>query len=340
MQHKRFILAIAISAIILFAWSYFVPQKPIKPDNSNQAANAQPTATATPATQPSVAPTPATPQPQPVTPSVNTTPQRSLVVETPLYEAKFDSKGAIATSWIIKMNKGTGTPEDPPRPLYSVGGDRNNPKPLQLISQEGLKQDPVDAPFGLITGDDVVDKFIVANNYRIDAGTGDESEIRIDLKSGEKTVEFVLHDDATGLDVMKRITFKADYYDVGLETKVTRNGNPLPKTQLVIGPSIGDQGVSHYSFYSVAPEGIGVANGEVKRLLGTSIHTDEEGWIFKTKRPEGPNRYVVNGEVDWAGVGDTYFAMIVVPVQKPSGIEYRTIPYKFDAGGKVEDRFL
>ncbi len=63
-----------------------------------------------------------------------------------------------------------------------------------------------------------------------------------------------LFDPASGLEAQKRLTFSGDDYTVKVETRVTQNGQPIPSTKLAIGPSIGDQGVPHYTFYSVAPE--------------------------------------------------------------------------------------
>ena len=132
MQQKRLIYALLISTAILFVWSYFVP-KPPTPLTTQ--------ATPPPAVSPISAPTAAV-TPVPVgSPSevVNTTPHRVISIKTPLYEAKLDSLGAEAISWIIKKNKDTG------QDIYSVAGDKKNHVPLELVSQEGLKRQPREA---------------------------------------------------------------------------------------------------------------------------------------------------------------------------------------------------
>ena len=53
-------------------------------------------------------------------------PQRKLRIVTPLYEATFDTRGAVATSWIIKKNKNTG------RDLFAASSTKNNPQPLDV----------------------------------------------------------------------------------------------------------------------------------------------------------------------------------------------------------------
>lgn len=337
MQQKRFVLALVISTAILFGWSYFFPpQSPKKEAIDNSATVPQPVSPTSPSPQTTVA-TPQPTQQQPESTTVGATPKRTLTVRTPLYDAVFDSRGALAISWIIKnINKDDGTV----RHVYSVGGKKNDPQPLQLISQEALKREPREAPLRLVVGDGTLDTVLATSNYAIGGVEGDGSEVVVDVSQGEKKIEFVLHDESSGLDVVKAITFDAKRYDVGLDVKLMRAGQIVPRAQLVIGPSIGDQGVAHYSFYSVAPEGIAVVDSKAHRLLATTIESDDEGWIFKSKRPGGPHFYSLNGDVDWAGVGDTYFAMMAVPSSRTKGLEFRTSKYEHEANGIKENRFF
>jgi YidC/Oxa1 family membrane protein insertase len=337
MQQKRFVLALVIATAILFGWNYFFPPQSPKPDNANNStATTQPSASPSP----SAKPRPVVPQPA-QTPTASTaqesTPQRILKVRTPLYEAVFDTRGALATSWIItNINKNDGAV----RPVYSVGGNKNNPLPLQLISQEGLKREPREAPLRLVIGDGAVDAVLASKNYTLTGVEGSESEVVLDVSQGQKKVEFMLRDESTGIDVIKAITFDSTRYDVGLDIKLTRAGQVVPQAQLVVGPSIGDQGVPQYSFYSVAPEAVAVVNAEPHRVFASAIETDQEGWIFKSTRPGGPNYYRLDGDVDWAGVGDTYFAMMAVPSRRTKGLEFRTSKYQHEANGIKEDRYL
>jgi YidC/Oxa1 family membrane protein insertase len=100
---------------------------------------------------------------------------------------------------------------------------------------------------------------------------------------------------------------------------------------MTIGPSVGDQGISHYTFYSVAPEGIASVGGKVERHPAVNINGNKNS----------PDRLALSGLIDWAGVGDTYFAMVAVPLKHNEGLEYRTVAYEHQApGGKLEKRFL
>jgi YidC/Oxa1 family membrane protein insertase len=137
-----------------------------------------------------------------------------------------------------------------------------------------------------------------------------------------------LQDSATGLSASKKITFYADRYIADIEVKVSRNGQPVPQARLLIGPSIGDQGVKRYSFYSVAPEGIAVVGEKDERHPAEQINH------------KNGDHLPINGAVDWAGVGDTYFAMIAVPAKKLEGLEFRTAQYDAQVDGKTSSRYL
>lgn len=333
MDQKRFVLALLFSAAILFLWSYLFPVKNPQQNNANNStAQQQATQTPTPAAQAS----PNSNQSQASTSaqsSPDTTPQRNIFISTPLYKAKFDSQGAVTKSWVILKNKASG------RPLYSASGTKNNPQLLELISPEGVKRN--EAPLRLSTDDANLDGVLASKNYKVSGVDGESGDANVNLADKEsKRLEFTLHDDATGLDVTKSITFYADRYSVDMEVKLTRNGQAVPQARLHIGPSIGDQGVPNYTFYSVAPEGVaGTSEGSVERFVSAAVHKNEGGW-FSSKRPEGADKQIVHEAINWAGVDDTYFGMVAVSPKTMQGLEYRTSAYEHDANGKKEERYL
>jgi YidC/Oxa1 family membrane protein insertase len=330
MQQSRFVLALVLSAAILFGWGYLqrrlYPVQPQPQDNANTSTSAQQQQTAvTPSTQ-AVAPASSQQPTEAITSAPETTPQRTVSIKTPLYEVRLNNRGAIATNWILKSLPSENG--NPGRPLHSVAGSKVNPQPLELISQEGVKRGQ--STFQIITGDQSVDALLASRNYQVAGAVGDVGELNLDLGAGrtQQTVEFVLQDEATGLYASKRITFFADRYSADIEVKLTRNGQPLPQAMLMIGPSIGDQGVKHYSFYSVAPEGIAVVGEKDAR------HTAEQ------INHKNGDRLSLTGAVDWAGSGDTYFAMIAVPAKKIEGLEFRTTQYNAEVDGKPAPRYL
>ena len=342
-QQQRFILALVASAAILIIYNYlFPPAKPPQNANANVQQAASPSASPSPQAFATATPAQAAGSPVPTPESV---PQRKLRIVTPLYEAVFDTRGAVATSWIIKGNKNSG------RPINAASSTRNNPQPLELIPTPPpeIPADQLFRPFQVMTGDTALDNALARNYQTVGSKTqtGDET---IDLASGSKEIDFVIHDEATGLDATKRLTFFADRYIAQVELKLSRNNEPVPYAKIAIGPNIGDQSIEHFTFYLYAPEGIAMVNGSVNRLTAPQIHADRHnnGLIsslfeflgLKSPTLKPPDRYVLDGPVQWAGVDDTYFAMVAVPPRTTSGLEYRTIPFEHQASGKPEQRFL
>src|SRR5215211_7133657 len=321
MQQKRLLLALILSSAILFLWSYFSPVPP--PTKQNPAAT--PSATATPAASQaatSSTPVPAAPVP---TPNVNAAPQRTVTIRTPLYDAKFDTLGAEPVSWVIKKNKNSQAE------IYSVAGHKRDKIPLELISLEGLKRQPRMVPLQLQTGDSAFDAVLSSSTYRIEGVDSSSGDVDINLAPGEKKeITFVL-EDGNRVQVRKRIIFDAERYETDLSVQLKRGDETIPQVKVAIGPSIGDHGVSHHTFYSVAPEAVSYTGDKLERHLAAGINGNSSS----------PDRLALNGPMDWAGVADTYFAMVAVPSRRTEGLEYRTVAYEYKHnGGAPEKRFL
>ncbi|MDQ3907851.1 MAG: membrane protein insertase YidC, partial [Acidobacteriota bacterium] len=331
MDQKRLVLAFLLSAIILFGWTFLVERNSPR-QNQNSNTN-QPAATSP---SPSATNAPSTTQAQPQTenssaPAADNVPQRTVTVKTPLYEAKFDTRGAVATSWIVTKNRRTG------QPIYSVAGDKNSRRPLELIpnddnlkgAPDNVKQEARSTTLRLLTGDAAFDSLLAARNYRVEGVERESGDAAISVNPGEtKSVRFVLRDEASGTEVVKSVAFSGDSYSVGLDLKLTRAGQPVPAAKLAIGPSIGDQGVPKYSFYSIAPQVVTVVNGKPQYFLGAKIHSDKNS----------PDAQRVDGSIDWSAVGDTYFAMAAVPQRPSDEVELHTTRYERE--GSKEERFL
>lgn len=350
-QQQRFIIALAASAAVLLLWNViFPPVAPPPPDaNANQqVAQGSPQPTAQPSATATATPTPAPAQASasPVaTPTPEVVPERKLRVVTPLYDVTFNTRGAVATSWIIRKNKNTGLD------IYAANSTKKDPKPLELIpaTPPGITADKLFQSFQMVTGDAAVDAALAGQTFRVSGSKAQSGDETIEVPSGSQTIDFIFHDAATGLDATKSITFVADRYSVDVQLSLSRNGQPQP-AKLALGPSIGDQGIDFYTFYLYSPEGIAVINGQTIRTLATEVHSDRkntgtinwmlEGIGIKSVVPKPADREEVNGATQWAGVGDTYFAMIAVPWKQTTGVEYRTVPYEHKASGTPEHRFL
>jgi len=313
-------IAAVASMVVLFGWSYFfAPKKPAN-DNTNTAVE---TNTAQPAAATPVPQATAAPQPVPETAATvpDTTPNRTITIKSPLYEVTLDTKGAVATSWIIRKNKG-------PKgdfPVYADGSTAENEKPLQLISQEGLGQNPRQVPFLLTTGDQNLNGLINDRNYQISA-----PEEAITLADGqEKQIDFTLTD-ASGTEVKKSFVFRGDSYVADLAVTLKQNGQPVPDTKLVIGPSIGDHSINYHNLYHIEPEAVAAVGGDIKR---------HQGYYAFTYGADNKASLSDNGGVDWAGVADAYFAMVAIPSTPGQGVEYRASKYDVDIQPVYENIF-
>ena len=332
MDQKRLLLAFVLSAVILFGWTYiFPPTPPQQNANSQQAAS-----DAAPTPAPTAQPTQAEQQGQPVTATPDTTPQRTVIVSTPLYRVELDSRGAVVKSWIIKQNK---EEDGQTKPIHSVSGTRENPQPLELVYRDGVSQGK--SPLAISTGRGDVDAALSGRNFAVNGLDVAAPDAQVELNPGEeKSVELALTDPSSGLEAVKKLTFNADSYTVKLETKVSQGGQPLPNTKIAIGPSIGDQGVPHYTFYSIAPEGVAAVGDSVSHITADQIFSSKEKPEIK-KEGQGPETVVTesfNGAIQWAGVGDTYFAMSLVLPNPVAGLEYKS--KKLEKKVNDQDRYL
>lgn len=326
MQQKRLLLALLLSSTILLVWSYFfTPQPPPQNEQQNAQSGASPTPGATSGAQSSQA----TATPAPSTPvqvaNINAAPKRTITIKTPLYVTKFETLGAEPVSWIITANKNGQTP------IYSVAGNKQDKKPLELISPEGLNRQPRLVPLQLQTGDAALDEVLRLATYRVEGLDQAEGDVEIDLLYGQKKELTFVFEDANQVQVRKKILFDGDRYETDLSVQVKRGDQTVPQVKVAIGPSIGDQGISYHTFYSVAPEAVAFVGTNVERHLAASINGNSSS----------PDRLTLNGPMDWAGVADTYFAMVAIPPQKTEGLEYRTTAYEHKhEGAAPEKRFL
>lgn len=289
---------------VLFTWQMFFAPKPVPADpNTNTNANvaaAAPT-TAAPAQ-------PAAPAAQPVVTNPDTTPARTITIKSPLYEVKLDSKGALASSWIINKNQSSKAEF----PVYADGSTESEKKPLQLISQEALNRTPRELPFRIATDDAALNTSINERNYQI-AGTEDT----ITLAAGEqRTIEMTLTDG--GVSVKKTFVFRGDSYVSDLAVIMTNNGQPVPNTRLLIGPSIGDHAINNHTFYHPEAEAVAGISGDIYRHQGNYSFTYDAS---------NNSTLTDKGNVDWAAVGDSYFAMVAVPATPATSVEYRASKY-------------
>jgi YidC/Oxa1 family membrane protein insertase len=307
-NQSRFLIAAILSMVVLFGWSYFLAPTPPPPSsNANVTANSN-----------SNSPTPA----QPAAPVIgltetaattpDTTPNRQITIKSPLYEVTLDSKGALATSWILIKNVS-------PKGEIALYADRStdeNRKPLQLISKEALSRSPRDIPFRLSTGDQNITSLVNDRNYQVSV-----NEDTITLAPGEeRQIDFTLTD-ASGIEVKKSFQFRSDSYVADLGVTLRQNGQVVPDTKLLIGASIGDHEINHHTFYQIESEAVAAIDGDIHRHQGSYSFTFDAN---------NNASLTVPGNVDWAGVSDSYFAMAAIPASAKPGLEIKASKYEVE----------
>src|SRR5437588_4000722 len=205
-QQQRFILALVASAAVLILWSHFFPGVKQPPTNAN-ANSQQTTASPQASAQPTASATPTPSQlAQSPSPTPDNIPQRKVRIVTPLYEATFDTRGAVITSWIIKKNKNTLVP------LYAASSNKKAQQPLELIPQPppGISPDHLYRSLQVVTGDAAANTVLSSRNFKSSdtiSGTRDQT---VEVPSGSQQISFSLHDDTTGLEAEKTLPFFSD----------------------------------------------------------------------------------------------------------------------------------
>lgn len=298
--------AALLSLVVLFAWSYLNPP-PKPPENTDTAAEQSESAAASPSPEQQIA-EPTTE----ITATSDETPNREITIRTPLYEVKFDSKGAVATSWILLNNRTNGELE----PLFADGSTSENPKPLQLISQEALNRESREVPFRLHTDDQALSAQLNGRNYQI---SSEEDEITL-AAGEERQIEFTMADGA-GTEVKKTFLFRADSFVSDLAIDLKKHGQTVPNTKLLIGASIGDHAINFHTFYRIESEAVAAVDGHIVR---------RQGYYSFTFDANNNASLALPGAVDWAGVSDTYFAMAAIPQTQTNGLELRASKYVVD----------
>jgi YidC/Oxa1 family membrane protein insertase len=292
--------------VVLFGWSYlFNPTKPVDNSNTAQVANANVAAPTPAPTVQTQAQTPAT-----IATTPDTIPNRTITIKSSLFEVTLDSKGAVATSWILLKNK---SPKGE-YPVFADGSNGTEKKPVQLISEKALEQNPRELPFRLIAPDPNITTLLNDRNYQISI-----PEETVTLADGEeKKIEFTLAGE-NGVEAKKTFVFRGDSYIADLAVDAKQNGQPLQNTTLAIGASIGDHAIKHHDLYHTEPEAVAAVDGNIKR--------HQAGYAF-TYDASNQATLTDAGTIDWVAMGDSYFAMAAIPSGPVQSVEYKASKYE------------
>ncbi|QGY38770.1 membrane protein insertase YidC [Pseudodesulfovibrio cashew] len=187
----RLVIAMALSAVVIFGWSYFMgPSAEEKAEMARKAAEAEKKTAALTQQAPETKAAPAAPA-SAFVPSEGVT----VKVDTPLYTAVFNSQGGILEKFILKNYKDSIEKDSPNVDL--IGENAFAKGPLGLFLSRG--------------GDDQVHTWLHGQ------WSFDGSDINLD--QGTKTLTFT--GQVHGFRIERVLTFHADTYLVEENTKVT-----------------------------------------------------------------------------------------------------------------------
>jgi len=242
-----------------------------------------------------------------------------IVVDTPLYRARFSNKGAGLVSFELK-----GYTDDTSFGNHDIPKDQ---KPLlDLIHRSADKNHLYPFFLSPFDGDDL---FLELNQVLYSFG---EQET-ISVSDQEQRLSFRFADPARKLSIEKTFIFYPGSYEVGVEVKLTVNGQQR-SAPLIFGPDI-ENGVSESD-----------RGAQLKLKISGHTGTDLVSQLIKdVKTPRQPDSQLESavgtlaGQFYWSAFHSTYFSAVFRTVPHLSQVRYAVIrqPVKREKNGKSVD---
>ena len=316
MDTRRYILAIALSMIVLVVYmNYFGPKPQVEQPAGQQAA-----APAAPA------PAAKTEAPKAVRPGqvakaiAVAAKGRDIAVETDLVRAVVNTAGGVVTKWELKKHRETDKEEIGVmvtlRRLFGSGKKEERPKRelgnVELFTRyDGVKPEDIVAPLTLTPADPGLAK-VAGVEYRASAD-------RLQLGADRPTQTLTLsYDGPGGIRVEKRLTFHNDRYSIDLE--VLTKG--VDGYSLAVGTDFG-----MFDKISSNAEGrVGVA-----AMVDGKLALEKVGGI-KTELQH-------SGNLAWIGHEDKYFTAAVI-AGGPGIVTTRKTPAPREIGDLINTSLL
>lgn len=260
MDKSKVLLAILLSTLILIGWPFLArkmgwfptPQRQVQPppmEEAPQASDSKPPEATSPNAVPAASakpadakagdktkPAPAQANAQSAQVQTTQAPPRDIVIATDNWQATLSSRGAVATSWILKQQDG--------RKLTAA-----NNGPLEIIAQEAMTT--LGAPFRLrLPWSPDLATQLNQVNFQVEGA----QESSIELAPGEQREITFTYTSPTAT-ARKTFKFTGGSFIVEVTADVKANGAEQP-VELVLGPRIGDQtdpqnGTSYGNHYQV-----------------------------------------------------------------------------------------
>jgi YidC/Oxa1 family membrane protein insertase len=236
MEERRLLLAVALSLVVLTAYSLLFAPPPAPP-----AASPAPTPASAPVAAAVASPVaPAEAPSVPASPAVSDERERRVEVQAPDYTVAFTNKGARPVSWTLaRFRDSQGAPEE-------------------MVPARGAGLRPLDVE----TGDPAIDARLREALYQPSSETlsvsGHEPRtLRFSWSDGELAAEKTLEFRETGL--------------VGVTVSVSRAGQRLP-ARLLWGPGVGNPSAAEREVQGYQePRGVALAGGVAEPLPAAKL---------------------------------------------------------------------
>jgi YidC/Oxa1 family membrane protein insertase len=285
MEERRLLLAVALSLLVLTAYSLlFAPPRrapspaatPTARPPAAAAAEAPPSAPPIPTANPPVATGPAV-----TVPIVGDSREKRVEVVAPDYTVAFTNRGARLLSWtLLRYRDAEGRPEEvvPAAPGAAV------------------------RPLDVETGEPALDARLRAGLYQpsaetlaIDAGSKAPQSLRFAFADGEVEAEKTLRFGPSGL--------------VAVSVSVKRAGQGVP-CRLLWGPGLGNPSPEEREVRGYQPpHGVALAGGTVTQFEAAKLSASGQALAG----------------VRWVGVASTYFAALLIPPGRGAAAEIRPV---------------
>jgi YidC/Oxa1 family membrane protein insertase len=272
-MEKRFVLFLILSFAIMMAYPYFVDRLGLfPPPQSEQAEKLSGERPATPKTS-----EPTTPAPHETTPGP--TEEQTIHVNTPLYHVVFSSRGGQPV--LFELKKFTGSDGETRIKLY------------QAL--------PGAVPaFAIQTPDPGLNSRLEQGIYAVDG-----RDLSLDEKTKAGTVTFRYQDPASGVRVLKRITFDNDTYRMAIDVET--------------------EAVSDHYLFSMGSD-FGITDwGQKRGFVGfVGPITDLGGDLIKDSPAKIEREVRHDGAIAWTALQDKYFIGAAIPTGASAAVVRRT----------------
>lgn len=314
---KQMFLAVLLSIGVIFGYyTLFPPTPPKEAPKEAPATQKAGESTGRPARQPTAAGSSATaPAPQAKQPPAPTAKQekaKQVVVETPRYLARIDTRGGRLVSFKLKryrLGKAFINWGDiiPPLKSYLDKPDIDPGEIMEMVKNEVSEVDALDVA--------IVGEQRLNLELRNAIFSADRDRISIAADSGKPQQLVLTGKTKDGLTVTKILTFRPDSYIFDYEVRVINYGKSPRQLRVMSylgeGPDTGDAEANLRSFY-----------GPMFR---------EDGSVEKEDADDIEDALIVRAP-QWVGITANYFITAAAPTSKFDHAEYRSTKLTTAAG--------